>query len=127
MKINLILIDNWMGEGVRLPDRCKMRGTQRERETEIENSERKRVRDRKVVRERGERQKEGRRKKAREEEMGGRKSERKGEIKREKRKKKLSGGEGIDYRTSGLCLPLAGESSSQWGGFLHRRQIACGF
>ena len=124
MKINLILIDNWMGKGVRLPDRCKMRRTQRERETEIENLERKRVRDRKVVRERGERRKKeeskGRRK-------GGRKRERKGEIKREKRKKKLSGGEGIDYRTSGLCLPLAGESSSQWGGFLHRRQIACGF
>ena len=112
MKINLILIDNWMGKGVRLPDRCKMRRTQRERETEIENLERKRVRDRKVVRERGERRK---------------KEESKGEIKREKRKKKLSGGEGIDYRTSGLCLPLAGESSSQWGGFLHRRQIACGF
>ena len=54
-----------------------MRGTQRERETEIENSERKRVRDRKVVGERGERQKEGRRKKAREEEReGGRVRER---------------------------------------------------
>ena len=47
--------------------------------------------------------------------------------KEKKERKKLSRGEGIDYGTSGLCLPLTGESSSQWGKFLHRRQIACGF